>query len=94
MSLVGCKWDYSGLGMDYQLLAGPCFMAVFTVAGVFWGIAADKYNRVVLLSIAAFLFSSALALTALSTTFWHLVFFRALLGVGLAKILYLHTFVN
>ncbi len=35
-----CKWDYSGLGMDYQLLAGPSFMAVFTVAGVLWGLAA------------------------------------------------------
>lgn len=28
--------------MDYQILAGPSFMAVFTVAGVLWGLAAGE----------------------------------------------------
>lgn len=37
-----CEWGYNGLGIDYQVLAGPAFMAVFTVVGVVLGIAADK----------------------------------------------------
>jgi len=40
-----CEWNYNGLGLDYQILAGPSFIAVFTVVGVLLGIAADKYNR-------------------------------------------------
>lgn len=43
---------------------------------------ADKFNRVFLLFISTLLFSGALAGTALSTKFWHLVVFRILLGVG------------
>ncbi|OXA52097.1 putative metabolite transport protein HI_1104 [Folsomia candida] len=79
-----CKWDYSGLGMDYQILAGPSFMAVFTVAGVLWGLAADKFNRVWLLFLTTVIFSSALAATSLATSFWHLVIFRILLGIGVS----------
>jgi MFS family permease len=77
-----CLWDYSGLGIDYQILAGPSFMAVFTVAGVVWGVAADRFNRVHLLTVSTLIFSVALACTALATTFWHLVLCRVLLGIG------------
>lgn len=42
-----CEWNYNGLGFDYQILAGPSFIAIFTIVGVFLGIAADKYNRFV-----------------------------------------------
>lgn len=37
-----CEWGYNGLGIDYQVLAGPAFMAVFTVVGVLLGVVADK----------------------------------------------------
>ncbi|KAG8290943.1 hypothetical protein J6590_072822 [Homalodisca vitripennis] len=40
-----CEWNRNGLGIDYQILAGPSFIAVYTVVGVFLGIAADKYRR-------------------------------------------------
>lgn len=40
-----CEWGYNGLGLDYQILAGPSFIAVFTVVGVAFGFAADKFNR-------------------------------------------------
>lgn len=40
-----CEWNYNGLGLDYQLLAGPSFMAVFSFFGVVAGIAADRFNR-------------------------------------------------
>lgn len=42
-----CEWNRNGLGIDYQVLAGPSFIAVYTVVGVFLGIAADKHRRYV-----------------------------------------------
>jgi hypothetical protein len=41
----GCKWDYSGQGFDYQILAGPIFILIYTFAAIPVGIAADLYNR-------------------------------------------------
>lgn len=40
-----CEWNYNGLGLDYQILAGPSFIAVYTVMGVVLGFAADRFNR-------------------------------------------------
>lgn len=42
-----CVWDYSGLGMEYQVLAGPAFVFVFTTAGIVIGAISDKFNRCV-----------------------------------------------
>lgn len=42
-----CEWNYNGLGFQYQLLAGPAFIAVYSIVGVFFGMAADKFNRYV-----------------------------------------------
>ena len=42
---VICEWNYLGSGIEYQLLAGPAFMAIFTVMGIFLGILGDVYNR-------------------------------------------------
>ncbi|ODM92134.1 Protein spinster 1 [Orchesella cincta] len=79
-----CEWQYTGLGLDYQLLAGPSFMAVFTVAGIFWGIAGDKTNRVYLLFAATLLFSISTACTGLCQKFWHVIVCRVVQGVGVA----------
>ena len=43
-----CEWGYNGLGIDYQVLAGPAFMAVFTVVGVILGVVADKLVHIIL----------------------------------------------
>ncbi len=40
-----CRWDYSGLGLDYQILAGPSFVGVFTVSGVLIGVLGDRVSR-------------------------------------------------
>lgn len=40
-----CEWDRNGLGYEYQWLAGPTFIGVYTIVGVFFGIAADRFNR-------------------------------------------------
>ena len=45
MNISYCKWDYAGSGVPYQLLAGPSFIAVFTVAGIVLGVLGDLYNR-------------------------------------------------
>ena len=39
---AGCRWCYTGQGWHYQLLAGPGFIVVFTIAGVAWGFLADR----------------------------------------------------
>jgi len=40
-----CEWTYNGLGLDYQIIAGPSFIAVYTILGVILGIVADRFNR-------------------------------------------------
>lgn len=77
-----CEWNYNGLGIDYQILAGPSFIAVFTIIGVFLGIAADKYNRVRLLAICSFIIAIAVILTGAVTEYWQLVLLRMVLAFG------------
>jgi len=77
-----CKWDYTGLGMDYQVLAGPAFIAVFTVSGVIFGITADCMNRLRLLSFAVLLYSLAISAMGFATQYWQLVLLRMLLAAG------------
>ena len=38
-----CEWTYNGLGLDYQILAGPSFIAVYTILGVVLGKSAELY---------------------------------------------------
>ena len=38
----GCVWTYSGQGWEYQVLAGPAFIIVFTISGVLMGYLADR----------------------------------------------------
>jgi MFS family permease len=57
-----CEWDYNGLGIDYQILAGPVFILVFTIVGVVLGIAADKYNRSKMLFVCTLVFAVAIVL--------------------------------
>ena len=79
---AGCDWDYTGRGMDYQVLAGPTFILVFSVSGLLFGLAADYTNRMRLLGGAVCLFSSAILLTSVSTSYWELVLARMLLAAG------------
>ena len=41
-SSPGCVWTYSGQGWQYQVLAGPAFIIVFTISGVVMGGLADR----------------------------------------------------
>ncbi|XP_015608750.1 uncharacterized protein LOC107274277 [Cephus cinctus] len=77
-----CEWNYNGLGLDYQILAGPSFIAVFTIVGVILGIAADRYNRVKLLAICTVVFSVAIILMGAVKEYWQLVLLRMVLAAG------------
>ncbi|XP_063233466.1 MFS-type efflux pump MSMEG_3705 [Bacillus rossius redtenbacheri] len=77
-----CEWTYNGLGIDYQILAGPSFIAVYTVMGVVLGVLADRYNRVRSLAICTFIFSIAILLSGAVQSYWQLVILRLLLAVG------------
>ncbi|XP_008560899.1 putative metabolite transport protein HI_1104 [Microplitis demolitor] len=77
-----CEWNYNGLGLDYQILAGPSFIAVFTVVGVILGVAADKFNRVRLLAICTLIFSIAIILIGTVKEYWQLVILRMILAAG------------
>lgn len=77
-----CEWNYNGLGLEYQLLAGPSFILVFTIVGIFMGVLADKYNRVRMLSICTIVFAIAIILQGSVTKYWHLVVLRMVMAAG------------
>nr|CAH0100929.1 unnamed protein product [Daphnia galeata] len=78
----GCKWDYSGQGFDYQILAGPIFILIYTFAAIPVGIAADLYNRKVLLGISLIFWSVCTLLSGFVTSYWQLALLRFGLGLG------------
>lgn len=77
-----CEWDFNGLGLEYQLLAGPVFILVFTVVGVIIGIAADKYNRSRMLFVCALVFGVAIVLQGSVQTYWQLIILRMIMAAG------------
>ncbi|KAJ8713126.1 hypothetical protein PYW08_008430 [Mythimna loreyi] len=77
-----CEWGYNGLGIDYQVLAGPAFMAVFTVVGVILGVVADKFNRARVLSFCTLIFVIAILIMGSVKEYWHLVVLRMIMAAG------------
>ncbi|XP_067015367.1 probable sulfoacetate transporter SauU [Anabrus simplex] len=77
-----CEWNYNGLGLDYQVLAGPCFIAVFTIVGVILGFVADRFNRVRCLAVCTLVFAIAMVLTGSVREYWQLVLLRMVLAAG------------
>jgi len=81
-----CSWEYSGLGIEYQILAGPAFVAVFSVSGVLISILSDKLkasvSRVLLVGIGTAVFSSACMLMGFADSYWQLVLLRMAIAAG------------
>lgn len=77
-----CEWNYNGLGLDYQIVAGPAFIAVFTVVGVAFGFAADKFNRVRMLTVCTMVFAVAIILCGTVQEYWQLVLLRMIQAAG------------
>lgn len=77
-----CKWDYNGQGIEYQLIAGPVFIVIYTFSGIFIGFAADKYNRKMMLAGCLIWWSVMTLLTGFVNKYWQLVILRFGLGLG------------
>ncbi|XP_019878293.2 D-xylose transporter [Aethina tumida] len=77
-----CEWNYNGLGLDYQILAGPSFIAVFTIVGVILGFAADKFNRVKMLGVCTLVFALAIIASGGVSEYWQLVILRMIMAAG------------
>ena len=61
------------------------FMIVYTIVSPLMGWLGDRYNRKVLLAGGVGLWSLATVGTAFSADFYHMFFWRALLGIGEAS---------
>jgi MFS family permease len=83
---AACIFDYSGTGYEYQILAGPAFVAVFTVSGLVFAIASDylydKFSRTIILALGTFTFSAACVLMGFTNAYWQLVVLRGLIAMG------------
>ncbi|XP_039298652.1 protein spinster homolog 1 [Nilaparvata lugens] len=77
-----CEWNYNGLGYDYQVLAGPSFIAVYTIAGIFLGVAADKYKRVPMVATCILIIGVSCLLIGASTEYWQLLVLRMVFAAG------------
>lgn len=77
-----CKWDYNGQGLQYQIIAGPVFILIYTFAAIPLGFAADLTNRKNLLAVSVFFFSLMTLLMGFTTEYWQLVLLRFGLGFG------------
>lgn len=77
-----CEWDYNGLGLEYQLLAGPVFILVFTIVGVVFGILGDKHNRSRMLYICTLVFGIAIILQGSVQNYWQLILLRMIMAAG------------
>src|SRR5262249_24134393 len=64
---------------------GASFMIVYTIVSPLMGWLGDRYNRKALLAGGVGLWSAATVGTAFSSDFYHMFFWRALLGVGEAS---------
>ncbi|PFX18488.1 uncharacterized protein LOC111339466 [Stylophora pistillata] len=77
-----CAWDYDGTGSDYQILAGPVFILVYTISGIPLGFCAGVFHRRNLIVFCLVLWSTMTLLTGFATKYWHLVVTRFILGIG------------
>nr|XP_054770059.1 protein spinster homolog 1-like [Lytechinus pictus] len=77
-----CYYDRTGGGFQYQILAGPIFIVIYTFAGIGLGYLADITNRKFLLAICLAFWSLMTLLTGFATEYWHLVILRFGLGFG------------
>merc|ERR1712142_811048 len=72
----GCYWDYSGLGIEYQVLSGPAFVAIFSTSTVLLSVLSDKYStavpRPVFLGAGTSLLAAGCMLMNSVTSYWEL----------------------
>jgi len=84
-----CHWEYSGSGIEYQILAGPAFIAVFTFSNLITGLTSDRiagYSKYIgrhtLMAAGVVVFSLSLLLSGLTNSYWQLVILRMGIAAG------------
>jgi len=77
-----CKWDHNGQGLEFEILAGPVFIVIYTLSGIPLSVLADFSNRRNLLVAGLALWSAMTLLTGFVQRYWQLVVTRFLLGIG------------
>ena len=78
-----CEWTYLGVGLEYQILAGPAFTIIFTLCAIPLGFTAGlpRNNRKVVLSVSIVLWSLMTLLSSFTHNFGQLLATR--IGLGL-----------
>ena len=79
---LACRWDYDGTGEQYQILAGPVFILVYTITGIPLGFLGGSNKRCMILACCLLLWSTMTLLSGFATEYWHLVVTRFILGMG------------
>ncbi|XP_028410997.1 uncharacterized protein LOC114533625 isoform X2 [Dendronephthya gigantea] len=79
---LACRWDYDGTGEQYQILAGPVFILVYTITGIPLGFLGGSNKRSKLLASCLLLWTTMTLLTGFATKYWQLVITRFILGMG------------
>ena len=80
---MDCIWDHTPLGLKYELLAGPFFTFIFTLATIPIGILASSrwVNRRVILALSLVLWSGMTLATAFTHQYWQFLLTRVGLGL-------------
>ena len=80
---VGQLRSYFGFGDDWAGFLGTATLVMSGVGGAIFGYVADRFGRTRALMGTILIFSFASLGAATSQTVWHLLFWRALLGIGM-----------
>ena len=90
-----CKYDYNGQGIEYQIVAGPAFILIFTFTGIFLSIFADRFQnrRVIILTGCLAWWSLMTVLTGFVNSYWQLLLLRIGLGIGLDFFIFIFLFI-
>jgi len=81
-----CTWDYNGIGLEYQILAGPAFTWPFAISAIILAVISDwlydRLSRAYLLAGGTLTFSVACLLMGLAGQYWQLFLLRMLIAAG------------
>jgi MFS family permease len=70
-----------GFGEYYGLLSGPAYILSYSIAGIFWGIAADKFNRTKVLTFCAVGWSLCSFFSGNAENLFMFAFLRFMFGI-------------
>ena len=76
------KSEFNLTNVQWGLLTGVYFLFFYSVFGIFMGVLGDKFSRMKIAAAGVFLWSLMTAFTGFAKNFSHLIFARALIGVG------------